>query len=674
MRSSLSCDVCRRNKVKCVNEGHPPCRKCEKAGNLECVLSRPEKPGARTPKRVRLAAGASRDDTPGGAVLGARETVPNSSGSVVTASISSSSQRNVRGHGHAPGQSHEAPSLGNITAHLAAIPNSIILKTLNIFSCKYPELAVLHPTVFMRDLVDPRSQKESQVLLAVALAVTRDQLRDHEDRILLTRDVYASYAKEHLSEFILQPPKVQVVQTLLIITLHEWGSRDFHRAWIYCGIAIRIMQALHSARVAPYPLDIPSPAPNDPLTLAVESRTYWACFIMDCTVNAGTYNPRMLPRTEMRKLRVGRPLSAVEFAFGPAAPPAAAEPSVSGPLDITQSFEIMVGGFDVWAQVMAFVFNDGRRAEGMCRAENCPWVEGTVWAELRRSLEEWRAGQHRRLLYPENSAAVHISLGYGESFTYLNLLYYVSTLMLHREYFPLLPEQDQIPQGPVDPCLQAEAPAGWWDESARELFGAAEKIARLLHETAECGGLLMTPFVGFCAFTACCMNLYVSFFPRMNLGRSPDAAKLMNWTLDYLKEFQSVWKLGSGWIKTIQNTSLLYERAAANRSRYRGKSRSDFNHLHQSLHEFRNVDRSDQHLQEINSAETPMEPLPTPTDPPTTSTTAGGEQPPADASALLGQMLAEVSSGTDEQVVWPNWWSMLEDVDMTGSFGGVMNA
>lgn len=127
-------------------------------------------------------------------------------------------------------------------------------------------------------------------------------------------------------------------------------------------------------------------------------------------------------------------------------------------------------------------------------------------------------------------------------------------------------------------------------------------------------------------------------------------------------------------IKTIQNTSLLYERAAANRSRYRGKSRSDFNHLHQSLHEFRNVDRSDQHLQEINSAETPTEPLPTPTDPPTTSTTAGGEQPPADASALLGQMLAEVSSGTDEQVVWPNWWSMLEDVDMTGSFGGVMNA
>ncbi|KAM0327582.1 hypothetical protein ACHAQA_005875 [Verticillium albo-atrum] len=617
-------DVRRRNKVKCVNAGAPPCRKCEKAGNLECVLSRPEKPGARTPKRARVGTSSPRD-------------------------------------AQAQAQGREDGSLGENAG-------PIILKTLNIFSCKFPELGVLHPTVFMRDLLDPRSQKESQALLAAVLAVTRDQLRDSEDRILLSREQYATHAKDNLSDFILQPPKVQVVQTLLIITLHEWGARDFHRAWIYCGIAIRIMQALHSARVAPYPLDIPSPAPHDPLTLAVESRTYWACFIMDCTVNAGTYNPRMLPQSEMRKLRVGRPLSAVEFAFGPAMP-LVAEPNPSGPLDITQSFEIMVGGFDIWAQIMAFVFNDGRRAEGMCLAENCPWVPGTEWAELRRRLEAWRAHQHARLLYPANSAAVHISLGYGESFTYLNLLYYVSTLMLHREYFPFLPEQGQIPRGPVDPCLQAEAPAGWWDESARELFGAAASIARLLHETAECGALLMTPFVGFCAFTACCMNLYVFRFPRMNLGRSPDAERLMGVTFEYLKEFQTVWKLGSGWIKTFQNTSLLYQRASADRTRYRGKSRSDFNHLHQSLHEFRDVDRSDQHLQELNSAETPTEPIPTPSNPPTAST--GAEEPPADANMLLNQMLAEVSSNTDEQVVWPNWWSMLEEVDIAASFGTI---
>lgn len=124
-----------------------------------------------------------------------------------------------------------------VDAQIASLPNSVVLKALNVFINSFPELAILHLPTFMNESRSVRSP-ESKALLGAVLAVTRAQLSVLTVSWageLLTREQYALYTKEMLSGFILQPPKIQVVQALLIITLHEWGSRDFHKAWIYCG-------------------------------------------------------------------------------------------------------------------------------------------------------------------------------------------------------------------------------------------------------------------------------------------------------------------------------------------------------------------------------------------------------------------------------------------------------
>lgn len=194
-----------------------------------------------------------------------------------------------------------------------------------------------------------------------------------------------------------------------------------------------MMQLLHSSRVAPFPLEIPHRSEPNDLTSAIETRTFWACFIMDCMVSSGTYNPRVLPKQEMAKLNVPRPPTSTEFALGSgsAAHPGNIEDSsipscgsTSVYLDLDQSFGIMADGFDIYSDIMAFVFNDGRKAPGMCLPENCPWVPTSPVACWRRRLEEWRLKQHHRLHYPNNSVAAHATLGYAESFVYLNLLYY----------------------------------------------------------------------------------------------------------------------------------------------------------------------------------------------------------------------------------------------------------
>lgn len=122
--------------------------------------------------------------------------------------------------------------------HLATLTNSVILKTLNVFSNKFPELGILHLPTFMREFESSSLSRESMALLGAVLAVARAQLSSAGGTwaaCLRPREEYAAYAKRRLGEFMLLPPRIQVVQGLLIITLHEWGTRDFHKAWVYCG-------------------------------------------------------------------------------------------------------------------------------------------------------------------------------------------------------------------------------------------------------------------------------------------------------------------------------------------------------------------------------------------------------------------------------------------------------
>ena len=124
-----------------------------------------------------------------------------------------------------------------------------------------------------------------------------------------------------------------------------------------------------------------------------------------------------------------------------------------------------------------------------------------------------------------------------------------STIMLHREYFPWLPNNNSVPRAPVDPpLLEAEAPPNWWENSAAELFGAAENITLLLNEASECGVHLMTPFAGFGMFSAGFCNIYISRFPKMNLGRSRRAAELTQICAAYLQDFRQVWSIADSWV------------------------------------------------------------------------------------------------------------------------------
>jgi len=147
----------------------------------------------------------------------------------------------------------------------------------------------------------------------------------------------------------------------------------------------------------------------------------------------------------------------------------------------------------------------------------------------------------------------------------------------------------------------------WWEDRARDLFNAAECIARILHELDEMDCPLLTPFPGFCAFSAANMNLYCAAFPRMNLGRSPSAAVLAELNLSYLDRFRQIWKMGNGWWKTLKYTKALYHLASIDHSRFQCKTRADFKALEASIHDYSGLSPPPEDLSKETGDDTPID-------------------------------------------------------------------
>ncbi|KAL2866135.1 Zn(II)2Cys6 transcription factor [Aspergillus lucknowensis] len=528
VRTTIACARCRSSKVKCIHDGAPPCRGCVRAGKTEpglCILSRPEvkKSGSQSLRAPRQSY-RSRGD-------GTREAVA-------------------------------APPASPPSPRQTRSPSDV-LQTATLFMHKFPELGFLHKPTFSRDLKKARgspAQSGAELLGAALTALcsplTQSQRIQPGDQISLS-----------------EPPHLYAVQCLLVKSMVEWGQGNVHLAWMYSGAAIRMMQFLNTAAAK---------SPSDGLMLEIHNRTLWSCFIMDRLVFSGVHQPLCLP---LDSLGTHWPVSEADYAFGHAG---VMHYPVSEPFPMTMnnSYAILVQGFDLWTQAHHWVVSGGRRRKDMLLEANHPWKETSLWMKMRSQLQGWREAQDPRLLYPTNPASICASLGKGEIFGYINLIYYVSILFLNREYIPFLPKTAATPSGPVDPpLLPASSPEGWWETRAQELFGAASYITNILADLSDEGAALDTPFAAFCNFSAATMNVYVSCFPSMNLDRSSDMAGILEKNLAYLDRIRGIWPIGQGWWTTIERTRALYGRHSRDPHKYCGKTRDDFISLEASMHD-----------------------------------------------------------------------------------------
>ncbi|OOF94991.1 hypothetical protein ASPCADRAFT_208620 [Aspergillus carbonarius ITEM 5010] len=377
------------------------------------------------------------------------------------------------------------------------------------------------------------------------------------DPSLAPSETYAEYARAQLAHRAFEAPSLYLAQSLVMISLYEWGSGRPYRAWMYSGMATYMIQSL--LKTADDTME--QQPPQDPahrITYEQLVRTYWCCFAQDCELSSGARQHFAL---SFRQISVPLPISDSDFTFGKATPRLMpvdmnrASP-LATTLTIDRGLTIVTRGFDIFVRILRFA-NESRR----CRAQGSAYSSYRTWETLKAEVDEWRGLQDATVRYPETSAQAHVALGYGELFAYINLVYFMSILFLYRDRFLSTPKSTSPrSHNPNHHNIPPET------EAIDHLFATAHHIGSILSTLEASSTPVITPYAGFSVFVAAHINMYGTVCPARYPGGLLRAEQEKKMNFEYLERLCQFWDVGDSWWRTLQEANRFYDSASASAS------------------------------------------------------------------------------------------------------------
>lgn len=410
-----------------MNDGQAPCRGCVKSGSIEtCVLSRPPKKAA-----VR----ASREAGPKNVPADQRETEEGDSRQsrpIVVEELRPADPSEI----HESNLALSAVPLdppSNVRQQFEKYPSTIWIRAIIAFRAHFPEYGYNHPEELglPSDVMSDHHRLKSMALLAVTARYLRwdtvDDLPDHHEFVV-----------SELQHCVTDPPSLALVVVYHLIALYHWGEGHTYAAWLYVGIAIRMLQSLLAAKDQ-IPLQ-PSQHLAYRFTEA-ESRTYWSCALLEKQVSNGRGRPNTL---SLRDPIPPLPTSDDDFLFGPISAPANAAHTIithHGDVNYTLLRDLEMQkpmfmrmhalGMNTWSKIHKWVALGGRKQPGMMDHDNSPWKPTSQWAMMRAELQLWRDAYQPRYKYPETPIMAHVYLHRAAPVVHLNLVYYLRSVDDH---------------------------------------------------------------------------------------------------------------------------------------------------------------------------------------------------------------------------------------------------
>ncbi|KAJ5156608.1 hypothetical protein N7492_009411 [Penicillium capsulatum] len=511
-------------KVKCVHGGSPPCQRCRKSKNEGCTLTDPRASSPRTRRNGSQSGPRKRKQT-------------------VEASPSVGHRTTTRGNSQSISEGHEDP--------IAVLSPSIMISAVETYRKKFPVTNFIHYPSLISD-ISSNSQSVEPIFIASLLSLC---VRFMDGSGLEGEATYASYAQRNLMHRVMDAPSLYLAQSLVMISFYEWGTGRPYQAWMYSGMATYMIQSL--LKMAD---DSMENSPHDFHASQTQYeqlvRTYWCCFAQDCELSSGARQHFAL---SFSQISVPLPISDRDFAFNHV-PKRRLMPvdmnkqcPLAKSLTIEHGLTLVTRGFDIFVRILRFA-NEHRRALPSLAPDDSstsPLLQ--TWQKLKDELDEWRSLQDVTVRYPTTSAQALVSLGYGELFAYINLVYFMSILFLHRDRFlsNLKPHSDVFHD--MNDNDQYE-PA-----TIKQLFDAAQKIGGLLSALEASGAPVMTPYSGFSVFVAAHINMYGTISPMRYPGGSEQAEEEKSRNLIYLERLSRLWPVGQSWWRTVQEANRFYE-------------------------------------------------------------------------------------------------------------------
>lgn len=244
MRTTLACHWCRKSKIKCRHHGKPPCQACASNPGRDCALSKlsakPKRRGVSqsTSQAVHHGVGVSRGPSPSPHVLEVTEairlpeTLPQDFQRRYHEHFDSDQANQLRLPSWVSGSTELQPDLEN---PLARIDRDLVWEATEIFQQQFTMFSFLHgPTLL--DLIhgkDPLDIRFCGILALCARFIPK--LSEQYGGSIAACQYFASYLRRSITCHMIANADIGIVQALLLLSFHDWGSGKGTQAWTYNG-------------------------------------------------------------------------------------------------------------------------------------------------------------------------------------------------------------------------------------------------------------------------------------------------------------------------------------------------------------------------------------------------------------------------------------------------------
>lgn len=220
----------------------------------------------------------------------------------------------------------------------------------------------------------------------------------------------------------LDHPNLADIQALCLLIIHEWGTRNAVRAYIYLGQAARMLQMYRI-------LNSHHTSDHADQFLRDESlrRTLWLVYILDCLL---TSTPGRFPALAIQDTNnVSLPCSDINFAFGNAVfvktlPQHLGRSALSpshAPAGEVGEFGYIVLASTIWRDVV-----------GMLTATTLQTFRDDDCGDLIARIEGLRASLPMQFVDKPGQINLHMTMGSGYTFAMLHCLLQCATVFVHR--------------------------------------------------------------------------------------------------------------------------------------------------------------------------------------------------------------------------------------------------
>ncbi|KAJ4377532.1 hypothetical protein N0V83_000357 [Neocucurbitaria cava] len=372
-------------------------------------------------------------------------------------------------------------------------------------------------------------------------------------------NAFAAHARQMLQSDV-ENPNISRVQALLMLTGHDWGAGNGRRAWIYLGMAIRLVEVMDLTQELKVPRNR-MPTREEFIDAEVRRRTAWTCFLMDSLLSGGKGRKRSLAAADMA---IQLPCERESFVFGEPTCTEQLDRSMRMPLVTLAVGEVGIIGSslrcaNIWGKVARWACSEDMKNE-------LPWSPTSQFRQLIYELEDWKRLLPQRLQYDLFALHSHNAVEQGQAYCYMHCIYFMSYMFLHRAYLPVLgPQQNGVgaDEAPASYNEHKDSWKNWQKTSRKELVRNSTMVLEMLEEMRTFGVYFLrglVPWIGFTIYTAVGVMLYSFHFPSGDddpQWREKARERVIQGCL-FLKDMQTQWPMAETWFETMKRMQAYY--------------------------------------------------------------------------------------------------------------------